>query len=141
MISFSCLLINGMIFSADVQCVHLPFPLLTAFYFLLSCTTVVPRTVFFLSLSFLLCPCVCGKYFQYPYMLQGQPSSIVYSNAAAQGAGFGTTPTGYGYGSWTAVYNSTAAPALPPNSDPALTPNGNIGGGEFLLPLPPHQCS
>uniref|UniRef100_A0A915C0K9 PUM-HD domain-containing protein n=1 Tax=Parascaris univalens TaxID=6257 RepID=A0A915C0K9_PARUN len=68
-------------------------------------------------------------------MLQGQPNSIVYSNAAAQGAaGFGTTPTGYGYGSWTAVYNSTAAPALPPNSDPALTPNGNIGGGARATP-------
>ncbi|VDK52678.1 unnamed protein product [Anisakis simplex] len=72
--------------------------------------------------------------FQYPYMLQGQPSSIVYSNTAAGGAlqgaaGFGTTPTGYGYGSWTAVYNSTPAPAaLPPNSDPTLTPNGNITG-------------
>ncbi|KHN86401.1 Maternal protein pumilio [Toxocara canis] len=79
------------------------------------------------------CPAIAGC-LQYPYMLQGQPSSIIYSNAAAQGAGFGTTPTGYGYGSWTAVYNSTPAPPLPPNSDPALTPNGNIGGGARATP-------
>lgn len=68
--------------------------------------------------------------FQYPYMLQGQPNSIIYPNGA-QGAPFGTTPTGYGYGSWTAVYNNTGAPPLALNSDPALTPNGNIGSGIY----------
>lgn len=60
-------------------------------------------------------------------MLQGQQNSIIYPGSV-QTAPFGTTPTGYGYGSFTAVYNSGGTPTLPPVSDPTLAINGNIGG-------------
>lgn len=53
---------------------------------------------------------------------------MIYPNAA-QSAAYGTTPTGYGYGSWTAVYNNTGAPPLQLSSDPVLTPNGNLTNG------------
>lgn len=61
-------------------------------------------------------------------MLQGQQNSIIYPGSVQTAAPFGTTPTGYGYGSFTAVYNSGAAPSLPQASEPALAINGNIGG-------------
>uniref|UniRef100_A0A0N5AMI7 PUM-HD domain-containing protein n=1 Tax=Syphacia muris TaxID=451379 RepID=A0A0N5AMI7_9BILA len=71
--------------------------------------------------------------FQFPYMLQGQANSIIYPNAA-QSAAYGTTPTGYGYGSWTAVYNNTGAPPMQLSSDPVLTPNGNLTNGARATP-------
>lgn len=67
-------------------------------------------------------------WFQYPYMLQGQQNSILYPGNVQTTAPFGTTPTGYGYGSFTAVYNSGPAPSLPPASEPTLAINGNIVG-------------
>ncbi|VDD91061.1 unnamed protein product [Enterobius vermicularis] len=70
---------------------------------------------------------------QFPYVLQGQPNSMIYPNAA-QSAAYGTTPTGYGYGSWTAVYNNTGAPPLQLSSDPVLTPNGNLTNGARATP-------
>uniref|UniRef100_A0A1I8EJ20 PUM-HD domain-containing protein n=3 Tax=Wuchereria bancrofti TaxID=6293 RepID=A0A1I8EJ20_WUCBA len=71
---------------------------------------------------------------QYPYMLQGQQNSIIYPGSVQTAAPFGTTPTGYGYGSFTAVYNSGAASNLPPASEPALAINGNIGGARGTPP-------
>ncbi|CAG9539816.1 unnamed protein product [Cercopithifilaria johnstoni] len=71
---------------------------------------------------------------QYPYMLQGQQNPIIYPGNVQTAASFGTTPTGYGYGSFTAVYNSGAAPSLPPVSEPSLAINGNIGGARGTPP-------
>ncbi|VDN21872.1 unnamed protein product [Gongylonema pulchrum] len=70
----------------------------------------------------------CAVVLQYPYMLQGQQSSLIYPGNVGT-APFGTTQTGYGYGSFTAVYNNGGTSNLPPVSDPpTLTLNGNIGG-------------
>ncbi|VDN00881.1 unnamed protein product [Thelazia callipaeda] len=71
---------------------------------------------------------------QYPHMVQGQQNPVVYSGNVQAAAPFGTTPTGYGYGSFTAVYNGGATPTLPPASDSLLTINGNIGGSRGTPP-------
>lgn len=71
---------------------------------------------------------------QYPYMLQGQQNSMLYPGNIQTAAPFGTTPTGYGYGSFTAVYNSGPAQNVPPASEPTLAINGNMEGARGTPP-------
>ncbi|KAH7719852.1 Pumilio RNA-binding repeat [Aphelenchoides avenae] len=69
-------------------------------------------------------------YNPYSFMVQGQGTPVltqVYATAAASQAGrFGSTPTGYGYGSWNAVYPTNGAVGTPPTSAMYSTspPNG-----------------
>lgn len=65
--------------------------------------------------------------YQYPYMLQGQQSSIIYPGSV-QAAPFGATPTGYGYGPFTALY-SGGTPTLAAAADQPIAINGNLGPG------------
>lgn len=62
-------------------------------------------------------------------MLQGQQNSIIYPGSV-QPAPFGTTPTGYGYGSFTAVYNG-GTPTLTATTEQPLAINGNLGAGNI----------
>ncbi|MFH4982427.1 hypothetical protein AB6A40_009136 [Gnathostoma spinigerum] len=70
--------------------------------------------------------------YQYPFMLQGQPNSIIYQNTPQQP--LSTTPNGYGYGSFTAVYNNGTSSHVPPQPDPALTPGPNVMPGARATP-------